>query len=531
MAAQVPDNYVEDDWNHAEILNDAPADAHTEANRFTAMSYCLGQCGLSREEICTLYSFGGYTSLRDFLEFDENEINDNFKAIARAPTDEAPRGMKTLNLRKRTNVLVLKHWVFTYYREDRLDDLSPGDFDEEMIRKMKVDREHLIRSKEEEAQRKIEHLKPLKETTHYPKWAKSVENHFRSIIGALGIVLFYVIRPVKTEEEIDAMDPEEQTIYRARHSGPEYEEDKKFVFQRLFSVVLQSHASLFEWTKGHDRRQDGRGLWMSISSNLGGTAMVDTKKSAAQKVLDTLYYKGEHRTLSWEDYTSKLQGAFHDLDEAGYGLSLVAKRDKIFHNIKFTSNTIFNSHLTYIEKETDRYPNFQSVSTAVASTIANMISKGQWNHGRNIHSTESDGRNGKDKGGGGRGGGRGRGRGRGGGGGRGRGGSGRGSGNYDNDRWYIRGVDVTDPHRSFSDQEMKQLGRAGQAAMYNMRANTQKQDSNGYNKRTATVAFQETDTSPKDDSETSDKKNDKGSQNGNKFGRNGRSEKKKDGEQ
>ena len=135
MAAQVPDNYVEDDWNHAEILNDAPADAHTEANRFTAMSYCLGQCGLNREEICTLYSFGGYTSLRDFLEFDENEINDNFKAIARAPTDEAPRGMKTLNLRKRTNVLVLKHWVFTYYREDRLDDLSPGDFDEEMIRK------------------------------------------------------------------------------------------------------------------------------------------------------------------------------------------------------------------------------------------------------------------------------------------------------------------------------------------------------------------------------------------------------------
>ena len=523
-----PPGFDPDDWARSVIPANAPADAiGTPVNRARALAYCLGVCGLNRREICALFSFGGAYSISELLRFDDKEWKAIFERISKAASNEnTPRGMIITGAKQQNAIEGLRHWTFRHYRENRLDEIDPGSFDADLCTTMLADYKHMIRLKKESENNSLDEPKPLKDMKHFTKWHKSLVNYIRSLIGSFGVSLYYVIRPELTAAEIAALPEEDQMLHRIRHSGPEYQEDSQRVFKLIYGLILSSHHTLMEWTKAYEGSQNGRGLYLAIVRNFGGPAMVSARKSAATNTLDTCFYHGQQRTLPWEEYTSKLSGAFEDLAAAGEAQTPTAMRSRLFLNNKYTSNSVFNSYLAITESDTVNYPDFTSCATRLGQVIADLINKKQFGNPRNASAVQDGGDDGNK---------------------RLRGGGNRQDSGSGDGKFIINGVDLTDLHRSFSPAEMTKLGRRGQAILFDQRRRFPKDgkhkgggggNGNGGNYRNngnkrkrddRRVSFAETDDDKDkdDDADGGAKQNDGNTRNGDKLGRHRQKEKKK----
>ena len=261
--------------------------------------------------------------------------------MSKAPRNVEPRGV-TIQVLKQNRLLALRHYVFDHYRRNRLNTLVPGNFTAAVMAQMWNDHERTDRLIDTSSSNKVDEPAPCKDIKHFDKFDKQVKNYLMSIYGALRVPLYYVIRQTRPADA-PAMDDTERLIYEARQDGPEWEEDNERVYHFLYNLILKSTQTLQEWIKGHTMTQRGRALYLAIIGNFGGPAMLSARLSAAQAVMDKCVYEGKQRSLPWDEYTSKMTGAFTDMETAGEPLSDRAKRRKLFENIKYTSNSVFNA--------------------------------------------------------------------------------------------------------------------------------------------------------------------------------------------
>ena len=110
-----------------------------------------------------------------------------------------------------------------------------------------------------------------------------------------------------------------ELIRRAPHTGLIFEVDNQKVFAMPKAVFF--NGPMWNWIKQHSRAQNGRAAMLIIRQHHMGTAFQNRIKSAADSTLESTFYDGKARNFTFENFTSRIQGAFTDLEENGESVS------------------------------------------------------------------------------------------------------------------------------------------------------------------------------------------------------------------
>lgn len=311
------------------------------------------------------------------------------------------------------------------------------------------------------------------------EWEKGFVNVLATRRGVQGKLDYVVRRDKGPDWDVvnDAVDDDERRRYRLLLQGPEYISDNKSVFHILQSVTLGTEA--YAHVQKHEASQDGRGAMADLRSFYEGEGEKTKRKAEAEKRLDKssgLHYRGDENKFPFSKYATELKRVYQTLEECGIPHVQSQMVNRLHDGIRCTNNVIqiaminmkdqykddFEGAINYMSaKVTDV---FGSGSAYASAAKRRRINEARTDSSRGGHSygQGNSGRGARY----GRGGGRGRGRGGRSNGGRGRGGN---TGGGSSSRLQYNGVDLSDPTRRFTEQEMNDLGAEGQAIMYQLR--------------------------------------------------------------
>jgi hypothetical protein len=121
--------------------------------------------------------------------------------------------------------------------------------------------------------------------------------------GQGGRTLAYVIRDVIVPPESSDDPPfgEEESAYgsmrdeiqvRSPHGTHAYRVDNAAVFEMLNAAIAE-HKNVKTWIKSFAVRKDGRAAWIAFKSHYRGTNQLEAIEAKAEKLLQTLVYRGE----------------------------------------------------------------------------------------------------------------------------------------------------------------------------------------------------------------------------------------------
>ena len=307
-------------------------------------------------------------------------------------------------------------------------------------------------------------------------WWDSVKNYLASQYGVCRRTLDYVVR---TRNPPTNPTAEDTLLHQVTLTGAPYRTDSAIVCKPLKQLTLETTAH--SWVSHYDRSKDGRRAALALMDQYEGDAQNNARYAKAKADLETLHYKGNEAVFPFQLCISRMRDIFTTMDQAGRTQTQQEQVEKLIDKM----DVDHDSRLLFIKMtaKTAHPNNFlqctQFISTQISTFMPTPSHPGK--RGRLVSSVDSRPqqrlRTGER-------GGQGRGRGwRGGrdgswrGGGRGRG---RGRGRFNDDRSHsshtshgttitVNGVDISDPQRTLSSQEMDRLGTQGQALLFERR--------------------------------------------------------------
>jgi hypothetical protein len=154
--------------------------------------------------------------------------------------------------------------------------------------------------------------------------------------GQNGRPLAYVIRE-KVEVPEDDDDPafgradtvyssiRDEIIARGSHTSPQFQIDNAKVFE-LLSEAIADHKHVKTWIKSFLKSRNGRGAWIAFKAHYRGSNEVEAIEANAEKILDTVMYRGEKPKANFETHVSLTQKAHMDIErKTGVALTERAK--------------------------------------------------------------------------------------------------------------------------------------------------------------------------------------------------------------
>lgn len=300
----------------------------------------------------------------------------------------------------------------------------------------------------------------------YPVWCSSFWNYLSSKIGASGVPLCYIVRKPTAAGWVAANDTQ-ALIYGAVHTGPAYEDDNQMVYGILKGLALDTDA--LPWIEPFDNARDGRGAFLAMDQHYMGASAQDRRREWATAIIKDAHYQNEY-SYSFDRFATALKDAYRILNSTGEQHDDSEMVREMLSKIRVQSNADIVAAKTFCRG--NHANNFTAAVEYMAGEVTVAFPASRASHANRLKRKISETTAGR---GGHRGSGRGGGRwGRGGRGGRhwGRGGRGayKAGANDPEEPWTLyNGVDIADPTRTFSSEEMEALDRDGRAYMFRMR--------------------------------------------------------------
>lgn len=358
--------------------------------------------------------------------------------------------------------------------------------------------------------------------TGWDEWKESFVNFCSQKRGVAGGPLSYVIRDNVDRIGHAFRDEQERKLYQYPHQGNAFVEDNRKVAQLLKSSALATDA--YVYIEANLESMNGREAWLALVDHYDGAGEREKRTSKAQADLKALHYRGNEIIFPFETFSTKFLKALKILNKsANHAIAPGAQVDLLLQKMSGVSNTAIQAAMELAASK--HQDNVNACINELSTTIAKRLRD-------QVHLRETKGNNRKRKLSelgrrtDGKSGGRGRGRqGRGHSGHPGRG-SGRGSGGRTGrgvgGRMEINGVDVSNPNRTFSPDEMTQLGKVGRDYIFEKRK-SKEQGSHTQKARQMSEANTKSPPRPADNpndssNDQSNFRNEKGAKNGAKFG-------------
>ena len=117
------------------------------------------------------------------------------------------------------------------------------------------------------------------------EWQESVKTYLKGVLNITkDIPLIYVIRP---DQPPDDPTEDEQIIHHAPLAGSGFKLDNETVHRLLTELTSGTDAA--SWLKQHQRTQNGRGAWKTLSDHYDGRAEGDRRIVVAHHTLNTIF--------------------------------------------------------------------------------------------------------------------------------------------------------------------------------------------------------------------------------------------------
>ena len=174
----------------------------------------------------------------------------------------------------------------------------------------------------------------------FDDWDRKVTETLSLVYGRNYCPIAYVIRPDKPDgwdPVADAVNDYERLMYQLPLAGIAYEQDNETVF--LFIQLAVVHTQAETWIYDHVPGRDGRGAMRALRNHYEGEAELDVQASKAQQVLDTLVYTNE-KTMTFEAMITKLNKAYNALKRQGQEFTEKSKVEQLAKRIKNPSKDV-----------------------------------------------------------------------------------------------------------------------------------------------------------------------------------------------
>ena len=190
-------------------------------------------------------------------------------------------------------------------------------------------------------------------------------NYFRQTKGVRKIPLFYVIRD--EARPIGELGFTEERMYKARHQGPEFEQDNARVYQQLVQAFRDTEGWAYVAEPQTRNFQNGKEAWQRLCHHYDGPHAVEKRVAMANQELKTLYYKSE-ASFPLEKYVTRLTDCFRILAQNGAPKSERDKMTQFLDNIQDPNGYL----LTYIAKIKMDYRDkgFQQAADALMEAVS-----------------------------------------------------------------------------------------------------------------------------------------------------------------
>lgn len=224
--------------------------------------------------------------------------------------------------------------------------------------------------------------------------------------------LSYIVRPDPAvppgnrfaDNPIGAPSYMEDLVTRLTHFDPvtnEYDPDyvthNSDVWEMVYAVTHGTTA--WSWVKEYKRSRDGRGAMLSLQSHYLGASHVNSVKTIADNTLNKVYWSGNSRNFSFDQFTSKLNDAFTDLAENGEPKT---EEEKVRRLLSKITDAKLKVAVATIQASLVLYTNYQaSLDFLKGQVDLNYAASGRDEHyNRRISEVGRGGRYGNNRGGG-----------------------------------------------------------------------------------------------------------------------------------
>jgi hypothetical protein len=148
---------------------------------------------------------------------------------------------------------------------------------------------------------------------------EEIKSYLKQKRGHYGTPLVYVIRE---NSELPAQDPgygqptlEQELITRTPHSGTLFVRDNRAVWRIIRNTVKDGPG--WDWIKRLEAQEDGRSAYFQIRDHFVGASYSESILDDANNRILNTFYDGKSRNFTFEDYCTRLKGAYTDLYNHG----------------------------------------------------------------------------------------------------------------------------------------------------------------------------------------------------------------------
>ena len=215
----------------------------------------------------------------------------------------------------------LMHWAKDKHRVNERIEFPNGTDQMELLQQIAdaTVREQCRKTQKKAGEALITHEfnSKLKNSAQWERWKVEFKSTLSSIIGAKGIPLSYVIRENDDQQLLNNAEAswDEKFVSAVSLTGPEFNIDKMTVHQIILRNVAED-SDAYTYLKPRIRDENGRTDIKALRLRYENQATQQEKINEANRILETLVYKNE-RAMSFELFSSKLQGAVDTLQECG----------------------------------------------------------------------------------------------------------------------------------------------------------------------------------------------------------------------
>ena len=396
------------------------------------MRYVLHVCGLRDIPSQTrLIEYEGLENIEDLAHYTDSELD----TMADRNSKRSPTPTRVqMGLARTKKLKAVKVWISKKLRENAACDLM--ELTEPLI--AKLIQEMSLTKSDKDSDGKL-YYPDVFNASDYKNWIKKVSNYLDSKKGKSGVPLSYVIRPSDADPN-NAPDEYTRNLWAASFDTPQYRDDNREVYH-LFKDLLTKTDGATWFEKVPDG--DGRAAHLLLREHYVGEAHDMRRAASANAKLDALFWKSE-ASFPFEKYLTRMNEAFKELDDAGQPMYIQQKVQLLLRSIKCDDIQV----QTTMGIIRDRYLNdFDGACLTLSRTISSRFASIEPNRNkRSIGAATSHTRN--TRGGTGRSGNRGR-------------NNGRGHSGNGRMKVLMNGVDVSDIHRNFTNDEWEKLKLVG----------------------------------------------------------------------
>jgi len=266
-----------------------------------------------RNSIIADFLSGGLDGLRDMSS---DDIKSTFASYIKRTDAPFPVVLSPLQKQRlRGLVLLVKDIVRANQTVGFNNDFTRESFLEEISDAIKRDELRVQLKKIGESYLDSSFTHKLRGQSQFKKFMEELSSHLSMIVGVRGVSLNYVIRE-DVQPHFDPLIPYDEAIIQGiTMEGPAFKIDARTVHQIILRNVHED-SDAYVYLKPLLRRQDGSLDIRALRDRYQSEASVQATINSAKAVLSSLRYKNE-RSFSFERFSSKLQKAYDDLEEAG----------------------------------------------------------------------------------------------------------------------------------------------------------------------------------------------------------------------